>query len=102
LLRFARNDEGRLIARSFLLALALTGGAHADETPASTNPAEEANLKNFGASHRECLEWSDGCSVCKLFPRGVPANGVIAEMDYVACSLPGIACQPADIACRAP
>jgi len=29
-----------------------------------------------------CLEWSDGCQVCKRWP------------DSVACSLPGIACEP--------
>lgn len=34
------------------------------------------------ADDPSCLEWSDGCQVCKRWPEGV------------ACSLPGIACEP--------
>ena len=101
MLRFARNDDRRSVACVFAFTLALSAGAYADEQPA-INPAEEANLKTFGASHRECREWSDGCSVCAVIPRGVEHNGTISEADTVACSLPGIACQPAAIACKAP
>ena len=42
----------------------------------------------YGDRNAACLEWSDGCAVCARAPDGPH------------CSTPGIACQPAGIACR--
>jgi hypothetical protein len=82
LLRFARNDA------ILLLLLALAAPALADEAPA-LNPEEQASLQSFAAAHPECVEWSDGCAVCR-------------RAMAVSFSTPGIACQPAEIVCRAP
>jgi len=78
--------------RSALLFLALTLSAAAeDATPApdALPPKEEATLHSFGEAHPACVEWSDGCSVCK-------------RAMSVSCSTPGIACLPADIVCKTP
>ena len=78
-----------MLLRLTLLAAALFAAtAHADEAP-TPDPAEQANLQSFAASHTACAEWSDGCAVCK---RGMA----------VYCSTPGIACQPHEIMCKAP
>ena len=75
--------------RLILLAAALLPApARADEAPAPS-PAEQASLQGFAAAHPACLEWSDGCAVCK-------------RADAVHCSTPGIACQPREIACKSP
>ena len=84
MLRFARNDGFRLAALGVLLA----GGALADE-PAPASPQEAASLQGFAASHPQCAEWSDGCAVC-------------LRDAAVHCSTPGVACQPAEIVCKAP
>jgi len=73
----------------FALGLLFAGGARADETPPPVNPQEAANLQSFATANPQCNEWSDGCAVC------LRENGV-------KCSLPGIACQPAEIVCKAP
>lgn len=78
--------------RSALLLLALTLPAFADDPapPPDALPAKEvASLQSFATAHPECVEWSDGCAVCK-------------RAMAVSCSLPGIACEPADIVCRTP
>jgi hypothetical protein len=72
--------------RPALLLFALSLPAYADEAPP---PKEEASLQSFGAGHPDCKEWSDGCAACK-------------REDAVHCSLPGIACEPAAIVCKAP
>ena len=73
------------------VALTLAAGARADEAPATPtlDPKEQANLQNFAASNPACVEWSDGCAVCK-------------RATAVSCSTPGIACLPGDIVCKAP
>ncbi len=68
------------------LLFALIAPAFADEAPP---PKEEASLEGFGVANAACREWSDGCAVCK-------------RDDAVHCSLPGIACQPSQIVCKAP
>lgn len=78
-----RHKETML--RPVLFVLALIAPALADEPP----PKEEASLQSFAAAHPECVEWSDGCAVCK-------------RAMAVSCSTPGIACQPTDIVCKAP
>jgi putative lipoprotein len=45
-------------------------------------------LMGYGDKNPACLEWSDGCAVCTRADDGPH------------CSTPGIACQPAEIACR--
>ena len=77
----------------FALMLAFCPAAFAGEaTPSASptlSPEEQATLQSFGAAHPECAEWGDGCAVCKR------------EIS-VGCSTPGIACQPHEIACKAP
>lgn len=68
--------------------------ASADEAaPAAGGGApisnETVSLQGFGAQNPLCHEWSDDCSVC-----------VRDEKNAAHCSTPGIACQPAAIACR--
>ena len=88
-----------LTAFGLLASLALAG---ADEAPGpATNPPasqpasgaplsqEEVSLRGFGPLNAQCLEWSDGCAIC-----------LRDEKDAIHCSTPGIACQPAAIACR--
>ncbi len=81
--------------RTILFFLALTVSAAAGEpTPPSPAPeglpqGEEATLHSFAETHPACVEWSDGCAVCK-------------RAMSVSCSTPGIACQPAEITCKAP
>ncbi len=69
-----------------VLVLALTAPTLADEMPRAK---EDANLQNFAAAHAACVEWSDGCTVCK-------------RTMAVSCSTPGIACQPGAIVCKTP
>ena len=78
-----------MLFRLTLLAVALCAATvHADEAP-TPSPEEQANLQSFADAHPTCAEWSDGCTVCK---RGMA----------IYCSTPGIACQPAEIVCKAP
>lgn len=50
-------------------------------------PAGHAPGPRRVADDPSCLEWTDGCQVCKRWPEGV------------ACSLPGIACEPSALRC---
>jgi hypothetical protein len=84
-----------LAAFGLLASFALAG---ADEAPnAAANPPaaaapispEEVSLRGFGSLNAQCLEWSDACAIC-----------LRDEKDAIHCSTPGIACQPAAIACR--
>ena len=76
-----------MLFRLTLLAVALCAAtAFADQPPPAK---EQASLQGFADKHPTCAEWSDGCAVCK---RGMA----------VYCSTPGIACQPAEIVCKAP
>ena len=72
-----------MILRTLFLAALLAGSALADETN------EQASLQSFAAAHPDCVEWSDGCAVCR-------------RDTAMHCSLPGIACQPSAIACKRP
>jgi hypothetical protein len=78
--------------RAFAMALAvfaLSLPAAADESEQSAKPAspERELAIAFGGSHPECQEWTDGCMVCKRVG------------EKVACSTPGIACQPVETVC---
>jgi hypothetical protein len=77
-----------MLRLTFLAAALLAAPARADEAPAP-DPKEQASLQGFAVSNPACMEWSDGCAVCK-------------REAAVHCSTPGIACQPSEIACKAP
>jgi hypothetical protein len=64
--------------------------AEADTTPTDSARQEELSLQSYGAANPACLEWTDACATC------LRADGV------AHCSTPGIACQPAEIVCKAP
>jgi hypothetical protein len=76
---------------SFALAGADEAPNPAANPPAADAPlsAEQLSLRGFGVQNAQCVEWSDACAVC-----------LRDEKDAVHCSTPGIACQPATIACR--
>jgi hypothetical protein len=81
---------------TFVLASADEAPNPAANPPAASPPAagappspEETSLRGFGLQNAQCVEWSDGCAVC-----------LRDEKDAAHCSTPGIACQPAAIACR--
>ncbi|HXY57622.1 MAG TPA: hypothetical protein VEH76_03485 [Methylocystis sp.] len=42
----------------------------------------------FGADNPQCLEWTDGCVVCKRL-----------DAATAACSTPGVACLPKETSC---
>lgn len=54
----------------------------------AASDAEAPGIQGYGARDPVCLEWSDGCVVCR---HGENAASV--------CSTPGIACHPHDIQC---
>jgi hypothetical protein len=65
-------------------------------------------MQAFGAANADCLEWTDFCLVCRKLE--LPANDGSAESpttqsggealdQHIACSTPGIACQPKTILC---
>ncbi len=55
---------------------------------AAAEPAEEKPVAAYGDDNPACVEWTDGCMVCKRGPDGEPA-----------CSTVGTACLPAAVAC---
>jgi hypothetical protein len=65
-------------------------------------PAPETTLHNFGRSNADCLEWMNGCAVCRRLEQA-PARtdrpwSRRGRINF-ACSTPGIACQPGAIVC---
>jgi len=58
--------------------------------PAHADSPEPASMEGFGKVNPTCLEWSDGCAVCRR-----------DEAGQDRCSTPGIACQPGEVVCRA-
>jgi hypothetical protein len=78
----------RISAAIVLITLAVTGGSRADEAP-PMSPQEESSLQGYAAAHPDCQEWNDGCATCR-------------RDSSVHCSTSGIACQPHEIACKAP
>jgi len=63
----------RLVALILLCCLSTPAWA---ETPA---------VQAFGAAHPECVDWTDGCTICT----------------QKRCSTPGIACTPHEPVCEA-
>jgi hypothetical protein len=78
----------RRLATCLLIALAAATSARGDEAP-SMPTQEQSSLQGFAAAHLECREWDDGCATCQ-------------RDSAIHCSTPGIACQPREIACKAP
>jgi hypothetical protein len=78
----------RRLAIYLLIGFAAAASARSGEAP-SMPPQEQSTLQSFAAAHPECREWDDGCATCQ-------------RDAAVHCSTPGIACQPHDIACKAP
>jgi hypothetical protein len=70
------------------LCLGAATPALADEATPAKVPSDVSVLA-YGASHPDCLEWTDSCRICMRSPDG-----------RVGCSTPGIACQPKDIVCK--
>ncbi len=69
------------------LGLICAGLAFADE--AAPKLPSDVSVLAYGAAHPDCLEWTDSCRTCQRSPDG-----------RLACSTPGIACQPKDIVCK--
>ena len=71
----------------------LAAAVRADEPSPPGKPLPPGqSLPAYGDWNRDCLEWSDGCAVCKRSDEA-SAKGAFA------CSTPGIACQPKGIVC---
>lgn len=71
----------------WLLVVAATAPALAQSPDAVR--AEEIAVQAWGETHRDCIEWGDGCVVCRRAP------------EAPACSTPGIACTAQPTTCRA-
>jgi hypothetical protein len=77
-----------------LLTILLAPAAIAETAPAPPREIDNAPgggaekpTAAFGDDHPDCAEWTDRCIVC------------MRDADGPACSLPGIACVPAEANC---
>jgi hypothetical protein len=81
--------------RLLVLALALSTCAAMAGEPAPApgvtagDAASARDLETYGEADATCLEWSNGCQVCRRQPDG-----------GWGCSTPGIACVPEAVTCR--
>ena len=78
----------RLVLTGVFLGAA--GGVRADafRTPA-LHPGPPVSVQGYGGQNPACSRWTDGCVLCARDPAGT-----------VACSTPGIACEPRGITCK--
>lgn len=76
-----RSSSGALAAWGIAAVVAAT------VLPGALLPSRHAVPPRSVAEDPACLEWTDGCQVCQR------------HADGPACSLPGIACQPATPHC---
>jgi hypothetical protein len=84
---------------AILVLVLASAGVHAD--PAAPLPPEEKqSLDGFATANPACHEWSDGCVVCVR--QDSATDGKEADKAAYSCSTPGIACTPAQLACRPP
>jgi hypothetical protein len=97
-----RKAAARKTAACAALALFAAVSVHAAGARADPAPAPEPTLQGFGRHNRDCIEWMNGCAVCRRLPQA-PAR---ADRPWsrrgrinFACSTPGIACQPGAIVC---
>lgn len=74
-----------------LFALSLNSAqADAPKSAPLPPPAPDAvSMQSFGQRNATCEEWTNSCQVCRRSPDG-----------QMACSTPGMACQPAAIVCK--
>jgi hypothetical protein len=84
-----------LPARALLILMLLVPAfpASADAPRALPLPPpdrEAVSMQSWGLKNRDCDEWTNACQICR---RGADGR--------MACSTPGIACQPEAIICRA-
>jgi hypothetical protein len=78
------------LALSLPIFVGVLSCALADQpTPPSMPPARPVPMQAYGSDNPACLEWTDGCTVCTK-----------SETGEIACSTPGIACQPAGLQCK--
>jgi hypothetical protein len=52
-------------------------------------PSHPVPIQAYANDNPSCLEWTDGCTICAKSDGGA-----------IACSTPGIACQPAGLQCK--
>lgn len=71
------------------LALALSSGASAQTAEAPKLGPPPRPVAAFGLDNPKCLQWSDGCILCKRLEDGSSA-----------CTTPGTACVPGEPACK--
>jgi hypothetical protein len=81
--------------KRLIVALALLApvAVYAETPEASVSPpppAQQRPAQAFGSENPTCLQWTDGCIVCKRQSEGDPA-----------CSMVGATCLPAQPACLA-
>ena len=67
-----------------VLLLAPLAARADDAAPPPAPSQEQAAVQAWGASHSDCIEWTDACVTCTA----------------AGCSTPGIACTPGPIVCR--
>ena len=75
------------------LLAASPGTARADAPKSAPLPPpdrELVSIQSWGQRNQTCEEWTNLCQVCRRTPDG-----------QMACSTPGIACQPAATVCKA-
>jgi hypothetical protein len=78
------------IAIAIIVYGAAVSGVLADQSKApSVLPPHPIPIQAYGADNPSCLEWTDGCTICAK-----------SEAGAIACSTPGIACQPAGLQCK--
>jgi len=77
------------LAAAACLLLANVGNAQTvAPLPAPAAPGEQRSIAAFGDDKADCVQWTDGCFICKR------------QLDNaVACSTSGIACLPSEPAC---
>jgi hypothetical protein len=85
------------------VALCCAPPALAGEPGGSPPPKPALTLQNFGRRNGHCLEWTNSCAVCTRVGRRKPARSdhpwSRRSAIRIACSTPGIACQPREIVC---
>lgn len=100
-----------LFRRAFLWAAISLLGAGANAADEALSPTPEPlppSMQAFGAANADCLEWTNACLICRRLDGAADAEenkeaqkNTDPEENDIACSTPGIACQPAGISCTA-
>jgi hypothetical protein len=90
MLEFMSNRFALCRRANWLAALAVSAvSASADEPRPSPLPKPPpVSMQAYGDHNADCLEWTNSCLTCRR-----------EEDAEIACSTPGIACQPGEISC---